>query len=300
MKSQVAAEVAAASALARSGWRPARGELLIVTVVDEETGGALGAQWITENHPEKVRCDLLVNEGGGAVFEYGGRRCYGVCCAEKGVFRFTVTTDGVAGHASMPSMGDQRAAEDGPAARPLRRAPALLQRHRGGARLPRAGSARTPPTRRAALARLRAEDPRLAIVLRAADGRDLHAHEDPRLGEDQRDPQPRRAAGRLPRPAGPRRAARSCEGIEEVLGPAGRRLRDRVHRAGRRQPLGGRLAADGRHLGWVAEHDPGAQVVPGRAARASPTRATSGSPSRSAWPTASSPSATSRCSSPRR
>ena len=33
MKSQVAAEVAAAAGLAREGWRPARGELLIVAVV---------------------------------------------------------------------------------------------------------------------------------------------------------------------------------------------------------------------------------------------------------------------------
>jgi acetylornithine deacetylase/succinyl-diaminopimelate desuccinylase-like protein len=107
MKSQVAAEVAAAASLARSGWRPAPGrELLVVAVVDEETGGSLGAQWITQTHPEKVRCDLLVNEGAGAVFEYGGKRRYGVCCAEKGVFRFTVTTDGVAAHASMPRMGE--------------------------------------------------------------------------------------------------------------------------------------------------------------------------------------------------
>jgi acetylornithine deacetylase/succinyl-diaminopimelate desuccinylase-like protein len=106
MKSQVAAEVAAGISLARSGWRPARGDLLIVAVVDEETGGELGAEWITRTHPEKVRCDLLINEGGGAVFEYGGRRLYGVCCAEKGVFRFTLTTDGVAGHASMPKMGE--------------------------------------------------------------------------------------------------------------------------------------------------------------------------------------------------
>jgi acetylornithine deacetylase/succinyl-diaminopimelate desuccinylase-like protein len=117
MKSQTAAEIAAAAGLARSGWRPASGELLIVAVVDEETGGALGAQWICKEHPEKVRCDLLINEGGGAVFEYRGpptrspprppaRRHYGVCCAEKGVFRFTVTTDGVAGHASMPKIGE--------------------------------------------------------------------------------------------------------------------------------------------------------------------------------------------------
>jgi acetylornithine deacetylase/succinyl-diaminopimelate desuccinylase-like protein len=117
MKSQVAAEIAAAAALARSGWRPAKGELLIVAVVDEETGGELGAQWICKEHPEKVRCDLLVNEGGGAVFEYGGppaRRHYGVCCAEKGVFRFTVTTEGVAGHASMPKIGENALLKMGP------------------------------------------------------------------------------------------------------------------------------------------------------------------------------------------
>ena len=43
MKSQVAAEVAAAAALARRGWRPERGELKVMCVVDEEAGGAYGA-----------------------------------------------------------------------------------------------------------------------------------------------------------------------------------------------------------------------------------------------------------------
>src|SRR6201989_2147383 len=37
MKSQTAAEVAAAIDLAGSGWRPARGDLLVVAVADEET-----------------------------------------------------------------------------------------------------------------------------------------------------------------------------------------------------------------------------------------------------------------------
>jgi acetylornithine deacetylase/succinyl-diaminopimelate desuccinylase-like protein len=106
MKSQVAAEAAAAIALARSGWRPQRGRLLIIAVVDEETGGALGAQWLTREHPEKARCDMLLNEGAGPVFEYRGRRRYGVCCAEKGVFRFNVTTRGAAAHASTPRMGE--------------------------------------------------------------------------------------------------------------------------------------------------------------------------------------------------
>jgi acetylornithine deacetylase/succinyl-diaminopimelate desuccinylase-like protein len=106
MKGQTAAEVTAAIALARSGWRPAHGALLVVVVVDEESGGEEGAVWLTEHHPDAVRCDLLLNEGAGAVFPYDGERMYGVCVAEKGIFRFTVTTEGVAGHAGTPWLGE--------------------------------------------------------------------------------------------------------------------------------------------------------------------------------------------------
>jgi len=106
MKSQTAAEVAAGLSLAREGWRPARGDLLVVVVVDEETGGGEGAQWLCENHPDLVRCDLLLNEGAGSVIPFDGGRVYGVCVAEKGVFRFRLTTEGVAGHASIPRIGD--------------------------------------------------------------------------------------------------------------------------------------------------------------------------------------------------
>jgi acetylornithine deacetylase/succinyl-diaminopimelate desuccinylase-like protein len=106
MKSQTAAEVVAAVTLARAGWRPAHGDLLVVCVVDEETGGGEGAVWLTEHHPDACRCDMLLNEGAGGVFPFGDERLYGVCVAEKGVFRFTVTTDGVAAHASTPRMGE--------------------------------------------------------------------------------------------------------------------------------------------------------------------------------------------------
>ncbi len=106
MKSQTAAEVAAALSLARSGWRPAQGDLLVVVVVDEEVGGELGAIWLCEHHPDLVRCDFLLNEGGGAVIPYDGERLYGVCVGEKGVFRFRVLTEGTAGHASIPKIGD--------------------------------------------------------------------------------------------------------------------------------------------------------------------------------------------------
>jgi acetylornithine deacetylase/succinyl-diaminopimelate desuccinylase-like protein len=106
MKSQTAAECAAALDLAASGWRPAHGDLLVVVVVDEETGGEDGAIWLTQNHPDLVRCDFLLNEGAGTVIPHGDERLYGVCTAEKGVFRFSLTTRGAAGHASMPNVAD--------------------------------------------------------------------------------------------------------------------------------------------------------------------------------------------------
>ena len=74
----------------------------------------------------------------------------------------------------------------------------------------------------------------------------------------------------------------------------GRRARDRLHRGGDRQPLADRVAADGRdHATGSASTIPGAETRADRAARRSPTRATSAPPSRTASPTASSRSATS-------
>jgi acetylornithine deacetylase/succinyl-diaminopimelate desuccinylase-like protein len=106
MKGQVAAEVAAAAALGREGWRPRRGELLVVTTADEEMGAAKGAQWLCREHRDKVRSDYVLNEGGGASFEVDGRRFYPLCVGEKGVFRFELRARGVAGHASVPGLGD--------------------------------------------------------------------------------------------------------------------------------------------------------------------------------------------------
>jgi acetylornithine deacetylase/succinyl-diaminopimelate desuccinylase-like protein len=105
MKSQVAAEAVAAATLAREGWRPERGDLLVICVADEEEGGT-GAIWLTAERPDLCRCDFLLNEGSGASFALDGGRAYDVSVGEKGVFRFTLTTEGVAGHASTPSVAD--------------------------------------------------------------------------------------------------------------------------------------------------------------------------------------------------
>ena len=164
MKNQVAAEAVAAASLARGGWRPARGALKLVFVADEETGGDVGAHWLTENHADAVRCDMLLNEGAGEVFELGGRRRYGVCCAEKGIFRFNITARGVAGHASLPRAGDNAllklapvlaALADQPESFELTDAPTAFLR----------GLGEDPDDPSAAMARLEATDPRLRAFI---------------------------------------------------------------------------------------------------------------------------------------
>jgi acetylornithine deacetylase/succinyl-diaminopimelate desuccinylase-like protein len=106
MKSQVAAEAAAALALIDDGWRPEAGELKLVFTCDEETGAHNGAAWLTSEHPDLVRADFVVNEGAGELIRHGGHRVYGVCVAEKGVFRFALDTHGRSGHASVPRIGE--------------------------------------------------------------------------------------------------------------------------------------------------------------------------------------------------
>ena len=164
MKNQVAAEAVAAVALAREGWRPASGALKLVFVSDEETGGDVGARWLTETHPDAVRCDFLLNEGAGAMFEYGGRRRYGVCCAEKGIFRFNVTALGAAGHASMPRTGDNALLKLGPVLTALARQPEGVELTEAPAAMLRA-LGYDPEDPSDALARIEAEQPRLRTVV---------------------------------------------------------------------------------------------------------------------------------------
>jgi acetylornithine deacetylase/succinyl-diaminopimelate desuccinylase-like protein len=125
MKDQVATEVAAAAHLARSGWRPERGELKVIVTADEEMGAHLGARWLCEERPEAAYADLVVNEGGGAVFELDGRRFYSVAVGEKGVFRFLLRARGRAGHGSVPSLGDNALLRLAPMLARLSEQPAL-------------------------------------------------------------------------------------------------------------------------------------------------------------------------------
>jgi acetylornithine deacetylase/succinyl-diaminopimelate desuccinylase-like protein len=105
MKSQVAANAVAIASLAREGFRPS-GDLIFAATADEEVGDGFGLEWLCEAHPDAVRCDYAINEGGGDRLELGGK-VYWVCStAEKMSAPFRISVRGRSGHASMPGIAD--------------------------------------------------------------------------------------------------------------------------------------------------------------------------------------------------
>jgi acetylornithine deacetylase/succinyl-diaminopimelate desuccinylase-like protein len=166
MKDQTAAEAVALARLARAGTR-LPGTVKLISVVDEETGGTLGAKWITEEHPDRSRVDYLLNEGAGAVMPFGDRRLYGVCVAEKGTFRFKLRASGTAAHASVPGLAENAL---------LKLAPAIvaLGERRPGFDLVEASRALVeglggdPDDPEAAVRRVEEIEPRLAPLVDAA------------------------------------------------------------------------------------------------------------------------------------
>jgi acetylornithine deacetylase/succinyl-diaminopimelate desuccinylase-like protein len=260
MKSQTAAEVAAVAALARSGWRPSRGELVVMAVADEEAGGTYGCQFLTREHPDKVRCDLLINEGGGMLFRWDGERHYGVCCAEKGVFRFRLITEGVAGHASIPRMGDnallklapllQRLAERQPAFDVPDEPRVLLRKILGD-------DAERDPA--AAVERLRGVDPLLALLVEPTLGVSLTPT---RIRASEKiNVIPARAELEVDCRAPPGLGEDEVRArLEELLGRDGYRVEFLERVVGNRSPFDSPLADLIRD--WVDENDPGAGLVP--------------------------------------
>ena len=59
-----------------------------------------------ETHPEAVRAEYALNEGGGDRVELGGKPFYLVSTAEKMSAPFVIRTRGRAGHGSVPSIAD--------------------------------------------------------------------------------------------------------------------------------------------------------------------------------------------------
>src|SRR5438874_8032895 len=106
MKGQVAASAVAIASLAREGFRPS-GDLIFAAVADEEVGAGFGLQWLCEAHPDAVRCDYAVNEGGGERRDLAnGGAIYEATVAEKMTAPFRLLVRGRSGHASMPGIAD--------------------------------------------------------------------------------------------------------------------------------------------------------------------------------------------------
>jgi acetylornithine deacetylase/succinyl-diaminopimelate desuccinylase-like protein len=111
MKSEVAANAVAIASLAREGFKPS-GDLIFAATADEEQGGGghgsngYGLQWLCEEHPDVVRCDYAINEGGGGRLELDGTPVYEATVAEKMTAPFRLRVHGRAGHASMPRIAD--------------------------------------------------------------------------------------------------------------------------------------------------------------------------------------------------
>jgi acetylornithine deacetylase/succinyl-diaminopimelate desuccinylase-like protein len=259
MKDQVASETAACLRLARDGWRPPKGDLLLVVSADEETGAEFGAQWLCSEQAEKVRCDYVVNEGAGLALEYAGRTLYPVAVGEKGVFRFKVRTHGVAGHASLPGVGDNALLKLAPLLERLRRQPdretttdteLFLERLLG----------ESPGDLDAAVEQIRAADPLLAVLLA-----------EPMLGvtftptmaaaSDKGNVVPARAEVlvdcRVPPGMGEEVVRKQ---IAAVLGEDGYEIEFVEEVVGNSSEMSGPLADA--IEGWVSEVEPGAELLP--------------------------------------
>ena len=105
MKSQVAANAVAIATLVREGYEPA-GDLIFAATADEEVGDDFGLSWLCQEHPEAVRAEYCVNEGGGDRIVVGGRPVYLCSTAEKMTSPFLLRVRGRSGHASMPGIAD--------------------------------------------------------------------------------------------------------------------------------------------------------------------------------------------------
>ena len=268
MKGQVAAEVSAAIGLANAGWRPARGELKVITTVDEERGGAIGAGWLCSAHPESVRSDHVVNEGGGSAFELGDRRFHTLCVAEKGINRFLLRARGTAGHGSIPGIGDNALLKLAPVLERLREQAPLAPEPEGvrfletllGEQLEGADAAELE----AAVERLRALSPQLALLFAEPMLRVTMVPTRIRASE-KANVIPSRAEVlvdcRVPPGGGPDEVR---EALVAVLGPFADRVE--VDFEGQEQVVGNRSPADSpladAIAAWLADADPAATLVP--------------------------------------
>ncbi|MEE9199229.1 MAG: M20/M25/M40 family metallo-hydrolase [Dehalococcoidia bacterium] len=109
-KGLLTCQVMAAVILKRAGVR-LEGDLILAATADEETGGKYGFRWLAQNHPEMIKADYAINEGGGEVAKREGGPAYMFGIGEKGRLEAHITVKGTPCHASTPWNGDNAVAK---------------------------------------------------------------------------------------------------------------------------------------------------------------------------------------------
>ena len=104
-KGLLACQMMAMSLLQRNGVELSD-NLILASGADEESGGRYGFGWLAENHPEKIRAPLAVNEGGGTHLNVAGTTTYLLGVGEKGRLEVKLDIRGTSAHASTPWLGD--------------------------------------------------------------------------------------------------------------------------------------------------------------------------------------------------
>jgi acetylornithine deacetylase/succinyl-diaminopimelate desuccinylase-like protein len=101
MKQMVVMELMTLLWLKRNGVSLKR-DVIFMANADEETGGRMGAGWMVDHHPDLIRAEYAINEGGATSIVLDGKVFYVCSTAEKGAARFTLRSRGEPGHASQP------------------------------------------------------------------------------------------------------------------------------------------------------------------------------------------------------
>lgn len=73
---------------------------------DEESGGQYGIAWLAKHHPEAIRADWAINEGGGMPVQGKEGLVLTLAVGEKGRMVARYTFDGKSGHAAVPWRAD--------------------------------------------------------------------------------------------------------------------------------------------------------------------------------------------------
>lgn len=86
------------------------GDVILVLVSDEETGGEFGTKYLVENHRELFEgARYAVGEFGGFSYPIARRRFYPIMVAEKQICVLRATIRGASGHGSLKSRGSAMA-----------------------------------------------------------------------------------------------------------------------------------------------------------------------------------------------